>query len=98
MHATVGGVVRSAAPFVPDGGSDPVPGSPTVTGELEADPVPVPAAAPERVGARPMWILGLVIMVDQIDQNIVRGVVPQLKEYFNIDDAAIGLLLSAFVL
>ena len=45
-----------------------------------------------------MWVLGLVIMVDQIDQNIVRGVVPQLKEAFGIDDAAIGLLLSAFVL
>src|SRR5262245_21576829 len=45
-----------------------------------------------------MWVLGLVIMVDQIDQNIVRGVVPQLKEAFGIDDAGIGVLLSAFVL
>jgi MFS family permease len=45
-----------------------------------------------------MWVLGLVIMVDQIDQNIVRGVVDQLKADFGINDAAIGLLLSAFVL
>jgi MFS family permease len=45
-----------------------------------------------------MWVLGLVIMVDQIDQNIVRGVVDQLKHEFHINDAAIGLLLSAFVL
>jgi MFS family permease len=45
-----------------------------------------------------MWVLGLVIMVDQIDQNIVRGVVPQLQEDFGIGDAEIGLLLSAFVL
>ena len=44
-----------------------------------------------------MWVLGLVIMVDQIDQNIVRGVVPQLKEAFGINDTQIGLLLSAFV-
>lgn len=44
-----------------------------------------------------MWALGLVIMVDQIDQNIVRGVVPQLKDAFGINDAQIGLLLSAFV-
>jgi MFS family permease len=44
-----------------------------------------------------MWVLGLVIMIDQIDQNIVRGVVPQLKEAFGINDAQIGLLLSAFV-
>jgi MFS family permease len=45
-----------------------------------------------------MWVLGLVIMVDQIDQNIVRGVVDQLKHDFGINDAGIGLLLSAFVL
>jgi MFS family permease len=45
-----------------------------------------------------MWVLGLVIMVDQIDQNIVRGVVDQLKADFGINDAAIGVLLSAFVL
>jgi MFS family permease len=44
-----------------------------------------------------MWVLGLVIMIDQIDQNIVRGVVPQLKEAFGVNDAQIGLLLSAFV-
>ncbi|MDQ1519169.1 MAG: hypothetical protein QOI55_242 [Actinomycetota bacterium] len=45
-----------------------------------------------------MWVLGLVIMIDQIDQNIVRGVVPQLKSDFGINDAQIGLLLSAFVI
>jgi MFS family permease len=45
-----------------------------------------------------MWVLGLVIMVDQIDQNVVRGVVDQLKAEFHVNDAAIGLLLSAFVL
>jgi MFS family permease len=44
-----------------------------------------------------MWVLGLVIMIDQIDQNIVRGVVPQLKDEFGINDAQVGLLLSAFV-
>ncbi|HEX9968970.1 MAG TPA: hypothetical protein VGB03_02440, partial [Acidimicrobiales bacterium] len=51
-----------------------------------------------QVSNRPMWILGLVIMIDQIDQNIVRGVVTPLKEEFGVGDAAIGLLLSAFVL
>jgi MFS family permease len=45
-----------------------------------------------------MWVLGLVIMVDQIDQNIVRGVVPQLKADFGVSDAQIGLLLSSFVI
>jgi MFS family permease len=44
-----------------------------------------------------MWVLGLVIMIDQIDQNIVRGVIPQLKDDFGINDTQVGLLLSAFV-
>src|SRR5689334_4335771 len=52
----------------------------------------------KHVSSWPMWLLGLVIMVDQIDQNIVRGVVDQLKEQFGVGDAAIGVLLSAFVL
>ncbi|HEX5097662.1 MAG TPA: MFS transporter, partial [Acidimicrobiia bacterium] len=52
----------------------------------------------KRVSNWPMWVLGLVIMVDQIDQNIVRGVVDQLKTDFGINDAQIGLLLSSFVL
>jgi MFS family permease len=45
-----------------------------------------------------MWVLGLVIMIDQIDQNIVRGVVTPLKEEFGLSDAGIGVLLSCFVL
>lgn len=57
-----------------------------------------PAAAPPAPSPWPMWVLGLVIMIDQVDQNIVRGVVTPLKEEFGVGDAAIGLLLSAFVL
>ena len=45
-----------------------------------------------------MWVLGMVIMIDQVDQNVLRGVIPQLKEDFHLDDAQIGLLLSIFVL
>lgn len=45
-----------------------------------------------------MWVLGLVILIDQVDQNILRGVIPQLKAAFGIDDFAIGVLASAFVL
>lgn len=55
-------------------------------------------AAAVRVGAWPMWVLGLVIFIDQVDQNLVRGVVPQLKADFGIDDFGIGILISAFVL
>lgn len=55
-------------------------------------------AAPVRVGPLPMWVLGLVVLIDQVDQNLVRGVVPQLKSDFGIDDFGIGILISAFVL
>src|SRR5436309_5147944 len=57
-----------------------------------------PQPAPVRVGAWPMWVLGLVVLIDQVDQNLVRGVVPQLKSDFGIDDFGIGVLISAFVL
>ncbi len=45
-----------------------------------------------------MWMLGLVLLVDSMDQSIVRGLVTPLKEEFGVGDAAIGLLTSAFVL
>ena len=65
----------------------------------EGDERPATAApAAAQVSNTPMWVLGLVIMIDQVDQNIVRGVVTPLKEEFGISDAGIGLLLSAFVL
>lgn len=44
-----------------------------------------------------MWVLGLVIMIDQIDQNIVRGVATPLKEHFNLSDLQVGILLSSFI-
>lgn len=46
----------------------------------------------------PMWLLGLVLLVDAMDQSIVRGLVTPLKEEFGVGDAAIGLLTSAFIL
>src|SRR4029079_6429738 len=52
----------------------------------------------KHVSSWAVWVVGLGIMVDQIDQNIVRGGVDQLKEQFGVGDAAIGVLLSAFVL
>ena len=60
----------------------------------ESTSVPVPP----RVSPWPMWVLGLVIMIDQVDQNILRGVIPQLKHDFGINDAQVGALLSVFVL
>lgn len=44
--------------------------------------------------AEPMWVLGLVVLVDEIDKNIVRGLIDPLKDEFGVGDFAIGVLLS----
>jgi MFS family permease len=54
--------------------------------------------APAGVSNWPMWALGLVLLVDQMDQSIVRGMVTSLKEEFGVGDFAIGLLTSSFIL
>lgn len=58
----------------------------------------VNTTATPRISKWPMWLLGLVIMVDQIDQNVLRGVASDLQKDMNLSDLQIGLLLSAFVL
>ncbi|MCU1462345.1 MAG: hypothetical protein JWO37_2420 [Acidimicrobiales bacterium] len=66
-----------------------------------ADAVEEPTVAVTRTPAVlskwPMWVLGLVIMIDQVDQNIVRGVVTPLKADFGLSDLQIGILLSCFI-
>ncbi len=44
-----------------------------------------------------MWVLGLVIMIDQVDQNLLRGVQTDLQKDLHLSDFQIGLLLSAFI-
>lgn len=44
--------------------------------------------------SEPMWVLGLVVLVDEIDKNIVRGLIDPLKDTFGVGDFAIGVLLS----
>ena len=51
-----------------------------------------------RVVTEPMWVLGLVILMDETDKNIVRGLIPQLKADFHVGDLAIGVLLSLALL
>jgi MFS family permease len=46
----------------------------------------------------PMWVLGLVILVDEIDKNIVRGMITPLKEEFGVGDLGISILLSLALL
>jgi MFS family permease len=62
------------------------------------DAPPPPAPAPEPTGKWPMWILGLVIMIDQVDQNIVRGAQNEIARDLALSDTQVGLLLSCFVL
>ncbi len=50
------------------------------------------------MSAWPMWVLGGTFLIDAIDQNVIRGLVPQLKQAFGVGDLAIGVLMSAFVL
>ena len=39
-------------------------------------------------------MLGLVVLMDEIDKNIVRGLIDPLKADFGVGDFAIGVLLS----
>src|SRR3954469_5506080 len=42
----------------------------------------------------PMWVLGLVVLMDEVDKNIISGMVTPLKDHFGVGDAAIGVLFS----
>ena len=63
-----------------------------------ADALEQKIAGPARVSSWPMWALGLVLLLDSVDQSIVRGMVKPLQDHFGINDAGIGILLSAFIL
>src|SRR3546814_13794855 len=64
-----------------------------------ADPAPVVKRGPiATVLNEPMWVLGLVILVDEIDKNIVRGMITPLKEEFGVGDFGISVLLSLALL
>lgn len=45
-----------------------------------------------------MWVLGLVLLVDEVDKNIVRGLIDPLKDQFGVGDFGIGVLLSVQLL
>ena len=59
-------------------------------------------AAPRRRGPRiftePMWVLGLVILMDEVDKNIVRGMITPIQDEFGVGDFAIGVLLACSLL
>ena len=77
-------------------------GSTPSSADDTSSPLPEPppsAATRHRLSTWPMWILGLVIMIDQVDQNILRGIETPLKadKALHITDFKFGLLLASFV-
>lgn len=42
----------------------------------------------------PMWVLGFVILMDEVDKNIIRGLIYPLQRDFGVGDFGIGLLIS----
>ena len=51
-----------------------------------------------RLLAEPMWVLGLVLLMDEVDKNVVRGMITPLKQDFGVGDLGIGVLLSLALL
>ena len=51
-----------------------------------------------RLFTEPMWVLALVILVDEMDKNIIRGLITPLKEEFGVGDLGISVLLSLALL
>ena len=51
-----------------------------------------------RLFSEPMWVLGLVILMDEVDKNIVRGMITPIQEEFGVGDTAIGVLLACSLL
>lgn len=49
------------------------------------------------VGRWPMWVLGFAVMIDNVDQYIVRGNADQIERAFRVSDFAVGVLFSAFI-
>lgn len=43
-------------------------------------------------------MLGLVVLVDEIDKNVVRGMITPLKDHFGVGDLAISVMLSLALL
>jgi MFS family permease len=65
-----------------------------------ASPVEAGPQAPKliRVTDWPMWVIGLTLLIDNMDQYIVRGASNQIKSAFGVGDIAIAVLFAAFIL
>jgi MFS family permease len=80
---------------------DPVPTVTTTTTTTTAGPTAAGGgrrARLPRLLSEPMWVLGLVVLVDEIDKNIVRGMITPLKDEFGVGDLGISVMLSLALL
>jgi MFS family permease len=88
------------APALGTLGFTPGTGSP-MPDEPAGDPIPAADLKKPllvRLFTEPMWVLGFVILVDEMDKNVVRGMITPLKEEFGVGDFGISLMLSLALL
>jgi len=78
--------------------ASPAPGEPAGPDAEEVVAGPTAVRRLRRIWTEPMWVLGLVILVDEIDKNIIRGMITPLKEEFGVGDLGISILLSLALL
>jgi MFS family permease len=64
----------------------------------DADAGGGPSRGIARLFTEPMWVLGLVILMDEVDKNIVRGMITPIQDEFGVGDGAIGVLLACSLL
>jgi len=79
----------------------PEPGTLDITpssADVPEEALSTPPKPKVHVSPWPMWVLGLVIFIDQVDQNILRGVVTPLQHDLGIGDLEIGVLLTAYTI
>jgi MFS family permease len=89
---------QSGAPALVTMGLTPDTASPTGD-EPAGEPVaPARGGRIARLFTEPMWVLGLVLFMDEVDKNVVRGMITPLKEDFGVGDLGIGVLLSLALL
>jgi MFS family permease len=69
--------------------------------EPAGEPIPPEPAGGRRlprIFTEPMWVLGLVILMDETDKNIVRGLITPIKQEFGVGDLGISVMLSLALL
>ncbi len=71
------------------------------TGDVASTEVTTAGGRPSRlpkIFTEPMWVLGLVLLMDEVDKNVVRGLITPIKAEFGVGDLGIGILLSLALL